>query len=129
MICRRCGQDKVAAEFYWNSTGQLSYGQICKFCRNGSVNRKVRRNNILKLRYGISAEEYQSLLEKQEGKCVLCKEIATLQVDHDHKTGKVRGLLCQKCNVAIGFLKEDLDRLYRVIDYLNLHGIKVEEEK
>jgi hypothetical protein len=61
----------------------------------------------LKQLYGISVEEYKALFEKQEGRCAICgkKPKGRLHVDHDHKTGKVRGLLCPVCNLRIGTLE------------------------
>jgi len=57
--------------------------------------------------YGLSVTEYQRLLAQQNGVCAICREPdRELCVDHDHKTGRVRSLLCNNCNSAIGFLRE-----------------------
>lgn len=73
--------------------------------------------------YGITFQEYDALLTKQNGTCAICRlPCATgrkLCIDHDHKTGKVRGLLCRTCNSGIGLLKEDIDTLKRAVQYLN----------
>lgn len=80
-------------------------------------------------RYGINEEIYQQILKKQEGKCAICgSKKATpidyknapqrLAVDHCHKTGKVRGLLCFSCNRALGYLKDDITLLKKAIEYL-----------
>lgn len=73
-----------------------------------------------KKRYGISKESYQELLEKQQGVCAICFNSCSkaLAVDHDHKTGVIRGLLCNKCNRGLGYLQDDLTLLRRAIDYL-----------
>lgn len=72
--------------------------------------------------YGITPEDYQQMMDEQEGKCVLCREKCSsgqrLSVDHHHDTGKVRGLLCRNCNRGLGFFKEDPDVLLRAIEYL-----------
>ncbi len=61
------------------------------------------------------------LWKKQEKRCAICKKLIKkkdIQVDHDHKTGKVRGLLCLTCNMGIGYLKESIDNLLSAIKYL-----------
>lgn len=66
---------------------------------------------MLKPRYGITIEEYDTMLAAQAGVCAICKQnppngrILKLAVDHDHATGEVRGLLCQRCNMALHFLE------------------------
>ena len=79
------------------------------------------RNNNLKRRYNITLEEYNILFEKQNGKCAICnkKQInKQLAVDHDHNTGKVRGLLCQNCNTGIGKFKDNPKLLLKAKAYL-----------
>jgi dCMP deaminase len=78
--------------------------------------------------YGMTPEQYEALFVLQGGMCAIChnpplgKE--NLSVDHDHKTGKVRGLLCQNCNRAIGGLQESMGNLRGAINYLTRHGPK-----
>jgi hypothetical protein len=81
----------------------------------------------LKKAFGITLGEYNVLLDSQNGKCVICgKEeirqrngkIKHLAVDHNHKTGKVRGLVCHDCNVALGYLKEDINTMKKMIEYI-----------
>jgi hypothetical protein len=68
--------------------------------------------------YGISLDDYKKMMIKQEGFCLICNEAKPLVVDHDHKTGKVRGLLCNNCNRALGYLKDNPNRLESAIVYL-----------
>jgi hypothetical protein len=63
-------------------------------------------------------EEYSALSEKQGGVCAVCQEVKTLVVDHDHDTGKVRGLLCHGCNVGIGLLGDKSASVGRAARYL-----------
>jgi hypothetical protein len=76
------------------------------------------RNENLKKRYGITEEEYDKLKEKQRHKCKICSRYEDLYVDHDHDAGHIRGLLCHKCNSALGFLQDDIARAFKAIWYL-----------
>ena len=83
-----------------------------------------RRAN-LKRHYGITPEEYDAMLTKQNNCCAICKKENTanksMPVDHCHKTGKVRQILCSNCNTAIGLLQEDPETLRAAIDYIERH--------
>lgn len=73
-------------------------------------------------KYGITPDQYNALLDDQNGVCAICYDKcitrAWLCVDHDHKTGKVRGLLCSRCNTALGLFKDDVLRLCDAVAYL-----------
>jgi hypothetical protein len=74
-----------------------------------------------KKRYGITAEQYKELLDKQHGACGICggvPENHTLCVDHCHRTGRIRGLLCRPCNTAIGLLEDDPMKVGAALRYL-----------
>ena len=77
--------------------------------------------------YGISLEEYDRMLHNQNCRCAVCGKHAEetqrkrLFVDHSHATGKIRALLCQQCNTAIGMVNEDTDVLFALVAYLNEH--------
>lgn len=84
----------------------------------------------LKKKYGLTLAEYDAILALQNNVCAVCKqperkqirgETVRLAVDHCHVTGKVRGLLCRDCNCSLGFLKEDVQTLRNLIDYLTEH--------
>jgi hypothetical protein len=86
-----------------------------------------RRRLQLKADYGLTPEQYDQMLLEQGGVCAICRQPETserdgkvmrLPVDHCHSTGRVRGLLCHKCNRAIGLLGDNVDLLSRAIDYL-----------
>lgn len=72
--------------------------------------------------YGLTRESWLQLVDKQESKCAICgkEELhpSALAIDHDHKTGRVRGLLCRDCNVALGLLRDDVDLLAKATLYL-----------
>ena len=78
------------------------------------------RKNKLQVRYGITAGQYDVMKTRQKGKCLICdKKTDRLVIDHCHKTKKVRGLLCNGCNTSLGLMKENLNILYKAIQYLN----------
>ncbi len=81
----------------------------------------------LKNRYGISEDDYYSLLNKQGGMCAICGEFLASDkeffcIDHDHKTGKVRGLLCSKCNRGIGHFDDESWILLSAFNYIEEHN-------
>lgn len=73
--------------------------------------------------YGISHDDYLALGDRQHWKCAICKELPVkkLEVDHCHRTGKVRGLLCGYCNKGLGHFKDSKARLLFAISYLNIN--------
>lgn len=83
------------------------------------------KSRKLKFNYGITLEQYEVIVEIQNGKCAICKTLPAnkrLSVDHNHVTGKVRGLLCLKCNSAVAFAKEDVSILEEMISYIKKHS-------
>lgn len=78
------------------------------------------RRVALKRFYGITQNEYDSMFTNQKGKCMICDTTSkrTLAVDHDHATGKVRGLLCHHCNKGIGQFFDNPELLLNAIEYL-----------
>ena len=73
--------------------------------------------------YGITAKAYEQLLADQDGACAICRNKQKLLcVDHDHATGVVRGLLCRKCNAAIGLMGDDPSLLCKAANYLESHN-------
>lgn len=81
------------------------------------------RRNIAK--YGLTIERYEAMYRAQNGACSACARVNVsgrrLAVDHDHATGKVRGLLCSRCNSAIGLARESKDILLNLFQYLDKH--------
>lgn len=92
--------------------------------RRSKYNSSKDRNRHLKYNYGIDYHEYEEMLIRQNGLCAVCKttgERSHLSIDHNHKTGKIRGLLCHTCNSALGMLKENKDIVANLLRYLNEH--------
>ena len=83
------------------------------------------RKSDLRRNYGLSLQEYDELLKTQNGECAICfkKESSArrlfLSVDHDHHTDEIRGLLCNKCNRALGYFNDDCKLLQSALKYLN----------
>ncbi len=85
----------------------------------------LRRVNNVEITYGLSAKEYIEKITAQNNLCAICgdkKEGKVLCVDHDHKTGKVRGLLCGNCNIGLGNLKDNIQILQSAIEYLQKYS-------
>lgn len=88
---------------------------------NYQKNKKRVKSYVLKQTYGITIEEYEARYDEQGGKCGCCgntQERKRLFVDHCHSTGKIRGLLCGRCNTAIGLLGDNTEGVTRAIEYL-----------
>jgi len=91
-------------------------------------NPDLAKNNDLKRSYGISLVEYEAMLQAQGGKCAICRGAERtrdkdggprrMPVDHDHNTGKVRGLICTHCNRALGMFQDSADILRAAIEYV-----------
>lgn len=84
-------------------------------------NDRNRRERIIKS-YGMSVADYEAMLAAQKGLCAICKDAGAYRIciDHDHLTGKVRGLLCDNCNHGLGVFRDNIDLLYEAISYLKL---------
>jgi hypothetical protein len=76
------------------------------------------RKSHLKRKYGLTLEEYDALLASQGGGCAICGNLDADNVDHDHETGRVRGILCWDCNIALGKFADDEERLLAAGTYL-----------
>lgn len=121
--CNICGQDTPFRLLVKNSHRKCGYEPLCKACRNG---RDAKKMKSLK-QYRISREEYLSILEKQAFVCAICGRSnesrngrkIRLVVDHCHDTLKVRGLLCGRCNIALGQFHDDKGILSSAIAYLS----------
>lgn len=83
----------------------------------------VQKNSSLKRNFNITYADYLALLTKQNNRCEICKSLNSskkhFHVDHCHKTGKVRGLLCRKCNTGLGFFDDNPELLIKAAEYIN----------
>jgi hypothetical protein len=76
------------------------------------------KDMVYRRKYGITLAEYEAMVAQRDGKCDICSEKKQLVVDHCHDDGCVRGLLCDRCNVGIGCLSDDPDRLIAAASYI-----------
>ena len=136
-ICKKCGQNKPLTEFHSHRSCRQGVRAECKACYNpisklrSSKYRtefpEKRRSTTLKSKYGISLEQYEQKLQEQAGCCKICKSTnpgpkGRFAVDHCHKTGKVRSLLCYLCNIGLGSFRDDVVILNNAIEYLRGHN-------
>jgi len=105
-LCSKCKENPVG----WNT--------YCDPCNVSE--RKIYWEEKMRFdRYGITKEIYIATLDEQKGSCYACSSTHKLCIDHDHLTGKVRGILCHNCNVSLGLLKDNKETLEKLIKYLN----------
>lgn len=126
--CWACQKTKPVEQFSKNKKGVDGYATLCLECKRikGEKWRTGRptyeRERTLK-KYGIDIATYEATLEIQGGCCRICKkrpedDPQPFHVDHSHKTGRVRGILCHGCNTGIGLFKEDVAFLKEAIAYI-----------
>jgi hypothetical protein len=117
--------DKLAREKTRREKSRVLISEQTK--KRHKKNPDARKNQELRTRFGINYVEYQQMHEKQKGLCAICDKpesqilngtVKRLSVDHCHSTGKIRGLLCTKCNVALGLLKDDINVINNCVSYL-----------
>ena len=95
-----------------------------KWKSNGGFrNKEKRKSYYLKFTYGISLDQFNSLLTKQNNCCAICNRVSPTgynwHVDHCHKTGRIRGILCSKCNQGLGMFEENIISIKKAIEYLD----------
>ena len=129
-ICIKCGLRKPVSDFKKDSRIKRGYSKTCKKCKALYArdwylkNGKTGSGRFTSNRDGFSHEDYLSMLEEQHGCCAICGGLEPsdykrrLSVDHDHKTGKIRGLLCMKCNSGLGMFDDSETILLNAIKYL-----------
>jgi hypothetical protein len=138
-MCTVCKVAKPFKDFYDTHKAKKQEGvknkrylhSRCKDCDSvrGSIYRENNKEKLKKLQlishrfrtYGLTQEQYDDMVLNQKNLCAICNKAShkTLHIDHDHATGRVRGLLCANCNTGIGFFKENLVTLNRAIQYLS----------
>jgi hypothetical protein len=121
-ICTLCMQKKNIDSFHqhkWSTDGYLAR---CKSCIRKVKNAK---------NYGLSVRDYETLVSQYQNQCMICGTAPSkrsLDVDHNHKTGQIRGLLCSRCNLCVGALEEDIELINKISDYLSFWQFRALED-
>lgn len=142
-LCPKCRKNKPLADFHKKKAAKDGRQSRCKQCNKESVQtwqkenskrfeeswraREIlnRKNGQTKFRrakrYGLTVEELDTLLEEAGGVCKICprEPVKWLVIDHDHVTGVVRGILCERCNQGLGLFNDNVEWLQNAIKYLN----------
>ncbi len=127
--CAQCKKNKPLTAFYKHKGGKYDRSGQCKNCLNSDKRLEHRKNTYLIREYGISLTNLKQMILDQNGLCAICflpetevhtrtGKIQSLSVDHCHLTGKIRGLLCTKCNKALGLFNDEKQLLLNTITYL-----------
>lgn len=153
--CNHCGLEKPVSECVASKKYLGGFMPLCKLCRNGywrkrrTENPEVRQRHIetvlrskMLRQYGMVAEDYALLVELQHDTCFLCgadhhgrnERYRYWNIDHSHSTGRVRGLLCHNCNIAVGHFEKLCERVdvNSVLSYLQpdrTYGIDIAFEE
>ena len=133
-VCRKCGQPKLLVCFdFVNQKKSLMLRGTCRDCI--SKQGRSRHRNLSgyysdynrESKYGVTPIDFEHLNTAQNGLCAICNQPPSrknLDIDHNHKTGTVRGLLCSSCNLVIGKMKDDPTLLEAAAAYLRKHDGK-----
>ena len=139
-ICKNCKEVFPITDFHYSQSGSKKRKPNCKICvaayfldykaRNadklqGKWRQASKRYNTterLRLRtlkkYNLTLDEYNKILDSQDGVCAICLRGIRLCVDHNHKTGFVRGIICHFCNLGLGYFEDDIKRMKKAIKYI-----------
>jgi hypothetical protein len=127
-VCSKCNLEKETIEFAKSGRREGLFASLCKPCsskkssewnkKNPEKRRAASRRNKLKTQYGLTVEQFESMILSQNSRCLICDAARKLVVDHCHKTGKIRGLLCNSCNRGIGYLQDNWVLLNKASNYV-----------
>ncbi len=121
---------KYSADYYRNNKSEIRKRQRLNYIKNRDRIAEHRMEKRLKRKYGIDTETYQKMLAEQDNRCAICRKDFLQKkkkvwnrndeptVDHCHKTGKVRGILCRRCNLLLSTI-EDNNFVQKANQYLN----------
>lgn len=131
--CRVCGES-LRARMVNSVNRPDGHLMICRGCNRSGNTARMRgwrernpgynRAEYFVKQYNLTLDEWEAMFDSQDGACAICTRdfdrdnTAAIHVDHNHETGEVRGLLCQKCNLAIGYLQDDSAASRRAAVYL-----------
>lgn len=133
-VCTVCGETRPLTDYWLQERGVFGRHSHCKYCRAAyrreyardypQIAREQQRKTKMKQNYGLTPEAYEAMLAGQGGGCAICgfpppeDRRLFLDIDHDHETGAVRGLLCNRCNTMLGQSRDNPERLEAGAEYL-----------
>lgn len=124
----RCKECKTKATYEWRKNNKKEYNSGAKRWRDENPDKQ--HANEIKRRYGLDIKDYDMMLVNQDHKCAICprqhdpsKKRGRLYVDHCHKTGKIRALLCSFHNSMLGYAEDDIEILNKAIDYIKKYSV------
>ena len=112
-FCRGCKRIKPFSEWSPRPRATDGYHFRCREC----ISRRDRERHLAAT-YGLSPDDLTELLALQDGRCAICLTAEAIHIDHDHADGRIRGILCFRCNAALGQLRDDPEVMRRAADYL-----------
>lgn len=130
--CPKCGENKERSEYWKDSSRPDGITAYCKPCKTSVTSEWINKNEDRvkavaqkanrRRRYNLTEEEYKNILNIQNYRCAICKiEIDhSAHIDHDHSSGRVRGILCHNCNKGLGMFRDSIEFLQNAIHYLNI---------
>ena len=138
VVCKSCGRENRRYTTRDNGKGKRYYNLVCSSCKNAERRRQIRlindpvrlkkiqnqrRQAQLRVKYGLTIDDYNKLFESQGGACAICGTTNSgaynFAVDHCHKSNKVRGILCHHCNKGLGQFLDSPTNLRKAADYLD----------
>lgn len=136
--CSKCKEKKSTDQFsrrQFTPSGNWGYVSWCHACRSVKFKKNwsegTYRDSVYRRKFGITIADYDRILVEQEGCCDICgtdtpqghgAKNKRFSVDHNHSTGKARGLLCHHCNIALGSFKDNIESMAKAIDYIRKHS-------
>ena len=134
-VCSNCKVPKKLDEFYNRYDGEFGEDHHCKLCNSKRGKKLYKRSSSLrdkiffksiKRNYGLSKQQYIAKLKTQNNKCSICQKDLLVrkdtQVDHCHKSGKVRDIICNKCNSIVGFFESTPNNVIeKIVWYIEYH--------
>lgn len=135
-VCVKCKQRRSLHCFLLNSRSLNGRVRVCDTCASSRSAARYRsvmtkdpteiprrsRDAYLKHKYGITQANYETMRDAQNNQCAVCQAAGiVLFVDHDHETGRIRSLLCNDCNLALGHVNDSIEVLRRLISYVEMH--------
>jgi DNA-directed RNA polymerase subunit RPC12/RpoP len=135
-VCVTCQKAQPLFLFYWR-TGRKTRGAVCKACRKIYEQERYRYDDgkivahARHRRYGVTPQELVEMFKRQVYKCACCSDplpeiTKHVHIDHDHTTGKVRGIVCRDCNMTLAYGRDDPSRLRAAADFLERHAAQEE---